>query len=78
MWPSWVFGFFGPRNRLPGINGPKRSVVRSKIRLKHVARPKKYDTRGFSILVKARTYTGTGPPMRSMGPPMRMQGWESV
>ena len=26
MWPSWVFGFFGPRNRLPGINGPKRGI----------------------------------------------------
>ena len=26
MWPSWVFGFLGPRNRLPGINGPKREI----------------------------------------------------
>ena len=25
MWPSWVFGIFGPRNRFPRINGPKRS-----------------------------------------------------
>ena len=26
MWPSWVFGIFGPRNRFPGIDGPKRGI----------------------------------------------------
>ena len=31
MWPSWVFGIFGPRNRFPRINGPKGAQKEPKI-----------------------------------------------
>ena len=29
MWPSWVFGIFGARNRLPGIQWAQKEPKRS-------------------------------------------------